>query len=47
MNQEQAIKILEQALNQATKKGAFNLEEVVQIIQALQAIKQPVSSDKK
>lgn len=47
MNQEQAIQILEQALNQATQKGAFNLVEVSQIIQALQALKQPISSDKK
>ena len=47
MNKEQAIEILEKALNQATQKGAFNLIEVSQILQALQALKQPVSSDKK
>lgn len=47
MNIEQATQILEQALNQATQKGAFNLTEVSQILQALQVIKQSVSLDKK
>lgn len=46
MNKEQAIEILEKALNQATQKGAFNLTEVTQIIVALEAIKKP-SEDKK
>lgn len=41
MNQEQAIKVLEQALDQATKNGAFNLVEVSHILQALQVIKMP------
>ena len=44
MNQEQAIVILEQALNQATQKGAFNLNEVSQILQALSVLN---STDKK
>jgi hypothetical protein len=39
MNKEQAIQILEQALNQATKNGAFDINEVSHIIQALQVIK--------
>jgi hypothetical protein len=47
MNKEQAIKILEEALNQATKKGSFNLVEVSQVLQALESLKQEVSSDKK
>lgn len=46
MKKEQAIQILEQALNQATEKGAFNLNEVTQIIIALQALKEN-SKDKK
>lgn len=39
MNKEQAIKILEHALNQATKSGSFDLNEVAHIIQALQVLK--------
>lgn len=39
MNPEQAIKIIEQALNQATKNGAFDLNEVAHLIQALQILK--------
>ena len=39
MKKEQAIQILEQALNQATQKGAFNLNEVSQILQALSVLK--------
>jgi len=39
MDPEKAIKMLEQALNQATIKGAFDLNEVSHIIQALQALK--------
>ena len=45
MEKVQAIQILEQALNQATKKGAFDLNEVSHIIQALQVIK--VTEEKK
>ena len=44
MNKEQAIEILEKALNQATQKGAFNLNEVSQILQALSVLN---STDKK
>jgi ferric-dicitrate binding protein FerR (iron transport regulator) len=39
MTVEQALKIVEQALNQATVKGAFDLNEVSHIIQALQVLK--------
>ena len=44
MNTEQALQIIEQALNQATLKGAFNLNEVSQILQALSVLN---STDKK
>lgn len=47
MNQEQAIQILEQALDQATKNGSFNLKEVSHILQALQVIKPPVVKESK
>lgn len=46
MNQEQAIEILEKALNQAVEKGAYNLNEVTQIVIALQVIKE-TSTEKK
>ena len=46
MNKEQAIQIIEQALNQATQKGAFNLNEVTQVILALEFIKKQ-AEDKK
>ena len=39
MKKEQAIQILEQALNQTTLKGAFNLNEVAQVIEALIVLK--------
>lgn len=39
MNKEQAIQILEQALNAATQKGVYNLNDVSTILQALQIIK--------
>lgn len=41
MNTQQALQILEQALNQATTKGAFDLNEVAHILQALQVLKTP------
>jgi len=47
MNQEQAIQILEQALDQATKNGSFNLTEVAHILQALQVLKTPVVKESK
>jgi hypothetical protein len=40
MKSEQAIQVLETALNQATTKGSFNLIEVSQILQALQFLKE-------
>tara|TARA_R110000803_G_scaffold69326_1_gene131651 strand:+ start:17462 stop:17587 length:126 start_codon:yes stop_codon:yes gene_type:complete len=39
MEKEQAIQIIEQALNVATTKGAFNLVDVSRILTALQALK--------
>ena len=39
MTTEQALHILEQALNGATMKGAFNLKDVAMILQALETIK--------
>jgi hypothetical protein len=39
MNEEQAIHIIEQALNKATEKGSFNLVEVTQILQALSVLR--------
>lgn len=40
MTKEQAIQILEQALNVATQKGVFNLQDVTHILNALQVIKE-------
>ena len=40
MNKEQAIQILEQALNHANLKGAFNLQDSYNIVQAIATIKQ-------
>lgn len=39
MTKEQAISIIEQALNGATLKGTYNLENVAMILQALQFLK--------
>lgn len=39
MEKEQAIKILEHALNEAAKHGTFNLIEATQVLQALEIIK--------
>jgi len=39
METNQAIQLLEQALNKATEKGSFNLIEVSQILQALSVLK--------
>ncbi len=39
MGKEQAISVLEQALNTATVKGSFNLNDVAMILQALAEIK--------
>lgn len=39
MNKEQAIQILEQALNAATQKGVYNLTDVETILNALTLLK--------
>lgn len=39
MTDQQAIQILEHALNEATKKGTYSLTEAAQILAALQTIK--------
>lgn len=38
MNQEQAYQIIEQALNVATTKGVFNLQDMSNILSALNII---------
>jgi hypothetical protein len=40
MDKEQAINVLTQALNVATEKGAFNLNDISHILNALQVIKE-------
>jgi len=40
MNTEQAIKILEQALNASAKAGVFNLQDSSTINMAMEAVKQ-------
>lgn len=39
MTKEQAIQIIEQALNAAVQKGVYNLQDVATILNALQSIK--------
>lgn len=39
MEKAQAIQIIEQALNAATLKGVYNLNDVATILQALTALK--------
>lgn len=39
MDKQQAIQILEQALNAATQKGVFNLQDVAHILSALNTLK--------
>ena len=39
MDKEQALQVIEQALNVATQKGAFNLNDVSQVISALVILK--------
>lgn len=41
MDKEQALQLLEQALNLATQRGVFNIPEVVEISKALTILKQP------
>jgi len=43
MNTEQAIKILEQALNASAKAGVFNLQDSATINVAIQVIKKEYS----
>jgi ferric-dicitrate binding protein FerR (iron transport regulator) len=40
MDKEQAIQVLEQALNAATLKGVYNLQDITHILNALQVIKE-------
>jgi ferric-dicitrate binding protein FerR (iron transport regulator) len=40
MTQEQALQVIEQALNASTQKGVFNLKDVATILQALQKLKE-------
>ena len=40
MSKEQAIKVLEQALNAAALKGVYNLRDVQMILNALSLLKQ-------
>lgn len=42
MHKEEAIQILEQALNAATTKGVFNLADVSVIVKALEKVKELV-----
>lgn len=39
MDKEQALQVIEQALNLATQKGVFNLNDVSQVISALVILK--------
>lgn len=39
MDKQQAIEILEQALNAATLKGVYNLNDVAHILSALNTLK--------
>ena len=39
MDKAQAIQVLEQALNAATQKGVFNLNDVATILNALSLLK--------
>ena len=40
MKNEQALQIIEQALNLAVQKGAYNMQEVEAILNALRQFKQ-------
>jgi hypothetical protein len=40
MTNEQALQIIEQALNLAVQKGAYNMQEVEAILNALRQLKQ-------
>jgi hypothetical protein len=43
---QEALKLLEIAINKATKKGVYNLSEVYQLINALNIIKQSPETQK-
>lgn len=45
MNKEQALNVIEQALNLATQKGAFQLADVQTIISALTVLKAPEANN--
>lgn len=47
MNPEQALKVIEEALNHATTKGAFNLADTSKIINSLMTLKTFVDNIKK
>lgn len=44
MNPKQSLEVLENALNLATTKGAFNLAETNQIVNALMTLKSMIES---
>lgn len=39
MTEQQALQVIEQALNGATLKGVYNLQDVATILQALEVLK--------
>lgn len=45
MSKEQAIQVIEQALNGATLKGVYNLKDVETILTALQILKSETKQD--
>ncbi len=44
MNPAEALKVIEEALNHATTKGAFNLSETNQIVHSLITLKSMIES---
>lgn len=46
MNKEQALNLIEQALNVATQKGVFNLTDVQAILNAISVIKSSIEDKK-
>lgn len=44
MNPQEALKVIEEALNHATTKGAFNLSETNQIVNSLITLKSMIES---
>jgi hypothetical protein len=46
MNPEQALKVIEEALNHATTKGAFNLNDASHVVNALITLKKVVEPEK-